>query len=101
MKRYTVEFADSAEEDLFASYEWGCREWGEEAANRWARETRSKINTMLKTFPLGQSVAPESKNATVELRQMVVGRYRVIFTVKELEVRVFHITGSYVEDRPS
>ena len=25
MKRYTVEFADSAEEDLFASYEWGCR----------------------------------------------------------------------------
>jgi hypothetical protein len=42
-------------------------------------------------FPL----APEDDEFSQEIRQMVVGRYRVLFTIKGREVHVLHVRGAH------
>ena len=44
-----------------------------------------------KGFPL----APEDDEFSQEIRQMVVGRYRVLFTIKGREVHVLHVRGAH------
>lgn len=95
MKRYLVEFSRDADLELFDSYDWGVREWGVDAANKWARDMRSAINTMLRSFPLSQPVAPDNDEFEVETRQMIVGRYRVLFTIQDRVVTVLHLRGPY------
>ncbi|MCA1602228.1 MAG: hypothetical protein LC776_11490 [Acidobacteria bacterium] len=43
-------------------------------------------------MPKGFPLAPEDN----EFRQMIVGRYRVLFTIKGRKVHVLHVTGAYV-----
>ena len=45
-----------------------------------------------RVFPL----APEDDEFSEEIRQMVIGRYRVLFTIKGREVHVLHVRGAYV-----
>jgi plasmid stabilization system protein ParE len=96
MKRYRVEFTDEAKRDMGESYEWGCREWGKVAALRWYRTLRSKTREMLSHFPTSQPLAPESTEADGEIRQMIFGRYRVLYEIDKRTVRVLHIRGSFV-----
>ena len=48
-----------------------------------------------KAFPL----APENDEFSEEIRQMIVGRYRVLFTIKGREVHVLHVRGAFVGAR--
>jgi hypothetical protein len=68
---------------------------GANPANKWARDMRSAINTMLSSFPLSQPIAPDNDEFEVETRQMIVGRYRVIYTIKDRIVTVLHLRGPY------
>ena len=95
MKDYFVEFAASADLELFESYIWGCNEWGIEAANKWARNMRKVIRKMLESFPVSQPIAPDNDQFEFETRQMIVGRYRILFTIQGTTVTVFHIRGPY------
>jgi plasmid stabilization system protein ParE len=97
MKHYRVVFTESARENISESYEWGCREWGEEAAQRWARDLRNSVEKVLKRFPLSQPLAPESEDFPVEIRQMIIGRYRILFIVDGNTVLVLHIRGAFVD----
>jgi plasmid stabilization system protein ParE len=98
MKNYTVTFAASAKTDIFQSFEWGCRVWGKHQAQRWARDLRSAIQQQLKHFPTGLPLAPENENSTDEIRQLIVGRYRVLFTIQGKKVHVLHVRGAYTRD---
>lgn len=98
MKRYSVIFSHSAENDIYQSFEWGCREWGEEIAIKWAIELKSSVENLLKTFPKSQPIAPESNDLLFEIRQMIVGRYRVLFTIEGDSVQVLHVHGAFVGD---
>lgn len=68
---------------------------GKEAAQQWAKDLRSSVEKTLKIFPLGQPLAPESEDAPFEIRQMLVGRYRVLYVVKEKDVTILHIRGAF------
>ena len=62
---------------------------------KWARDMRSAINTMLRSFPLSQLIAPDNDEFEVETRQLIVGRYRVLFTIQDQVVTVLHLRGPY------
>ena len=96
MKRYLVIFEDSAQADVRGSYEWGCRAWGKRKAQQWARQLRSAVLKQLAVVPKGSPLAPEDDEFSEEIRQMVVGRYSVLFTIKGREVHVLHLRGPSV-----
>ena len=96
MKRYAVVFEDSAQADVRKSYAWGCRAWGKRKAQKWARELRTAVFKQLRVTPKGFPLAPEDEAFPEEIRQMVVGRYRVLFTIKDRKVHVLHLRGAYV-----
>src|SRR5260370_38784375 len=96
MKRHDVIFEDSAQADVRGSYEWGCRAWGKPEAQQWARQLRTAVLKQLAVVPKGFPLAPEDDEFSEEIRQMVVGRYRVLFTIRGREVHVLHARGAYV-----
>ena len=97
MKRYVVIFESSAQGDVRRSYDWSCRAWGKRKAKQWARQLRTAVFKQLAILPKGFPLAPEDDEFTEEIRQMVIGRYRVLFTIKGREVHVLHVRGAYVE----
>jgi plasmid stabilization system protein ParE len=96
MKRYLVIFEDSAQADVRESYDWGCRAWGKREAQQWARQLRTAASKQLGVVPNGFPLAPEDDEFPEEIRQMVVGRYSVLFTIKGRKVHVLHVRGAYV-----
>jgi len=95
MKRYKVIFTASAQADIERSYGWGSRKWGKEQAQAWVRELRKISSHQLAVIPQGFPLAPENEEAPVEIRQLIVGRYRVLFTIKEKNVFVLHVRGAF------
>ena len=96
MKRYLVIFEDSAQADVRESYDWGCRVWGKPTAQQWARQLRTAVFKQLRVIPKAFPLAPEDNEFSEEIRQMFVGRYRVLFTIKGRKVHVLHVRGAYV-----
>lgn len=96
MKKYKVEFLPSAKEDLRRSFEWGVEVWGKEQAAKWLRDMYSVCKQRLTHIPKGCPVAPESELLGRELRQLIIGRYRVIFIVGYDHVMVLHVRGPFV-----
>jgi plasmid stabilization system protein ParE len=96
MKRFQVIVAPSAELDIEGSYVWGCKHWGVAQAQRWVRELRAEIRS-LATFPERHSLAPEGDAFMEPIRQLVAGRYRVLFSVVGKKVLVLHVRGPYHE----
>lgn len=96
MKRYAVVFEESAQADVRRSYDWGCRVWGRKEAKRWIRELRTAVFNQLSIMPKGFPLAPEDDEFSEEIRQMIVGRYRVLFNIKKGKVHVLHVRGVHV-----
>lgn len=95
MKRYVVVFEESVQENVRESYDWGCRAWGKKEAERWVRELRTAILRQLSIVPKGFPLAPENDEFSQEIRQMIVGRYRVLFTIRRDKVHVLHVRGAH------
>jgi plasmid stabilization system protein ParE len=95
VRRYVVIFEDSAKLDVRASYEWGLRVWGKREASIWARQLREAVLNKLGIVPKAFPLAPEDDEFSVEIRQMVIDRYRVLFTIKGRAVHVLHVRGAY------
>jgi plasmid stabilization system protein ParE len=96
MKKYTVIFHPDAETDIDSSYQWGCRVWGEKRAQAWARQLQRTIKSRLTSLPLSCSVAPESDELGIPIRQLIVHRYRVLFIVDNRIVTILHVRGPHV-----
>lgn len=96
MKRYEVIFEDSAQENVRESYDWGCRAWGKQQAQEWVRQLRTAVFKQLGVVPKAFPLAPENDEFSEEIRQMIVGRYRVLFTMKGRKVHVLHLRGAYI-----
>jgi plasmid stabilization system protein ParE len=96
-KKYRVEFAATAKADVARSFEWGMKEWGPPAARDWYKLLRKTVRHTLSIVPLGYPLAPENSVYASEIRQMFVGRYRIIFSVERRTVRVLHVRGAFVD----
>ena len=96
MKKYRVILHPGAETDINSLYEWGCRVWGKKRANEWIRELRETIRSQLTSIPLGCALAPESEKLDVPIRHLIVGRYRILFSIEKQEVTILHVRGPYV-----
>lgn len=91
MKKFRIEFTDEARADIVESYEWGRREWDSSGALQRYRALRSNVRELLTHFPSSQSIAPESLELGVEVRQMIFQRYRLNFEIHESTARVLHL----------
>lgn len=92
-----VSFNHEAIGDIEGSYEWGVKNWGEEQAIRWVQDLYDSVYSRLSILPLGCPIAPESASSDFEIRQLLLNRYRVLFTIQEDEVRVIHLRGPFHE----
>ena len=99
MKRYVVVFEESAQSDVRESYDWSRRAWGKHEAQQWVRQLRKALKDQLAVIPKAFPLAPEGDEFSEEIRQMVVGRYRILFTIKGRKVHVLHVRGAFLEPK--
>ena len=86
---HSVHLDAGALEDLQRIAAWIALDSPDEA-RRWLDRTWNAILT-LRSFPRRCPLAPETELLSLEIRQLVVGDYRILFTVTAGEVRVRHI----------
>jgi plasmid stabilization system protein ParE len=96
MKKYKVILHPDAEADIYSSFAWGCRAWGDKEARLWVRKLRLTFKDQLRSMPLGCPLAPESEELGISIRHLIVGRYRILFTVKARAVTILHVRGPYI-----
>jgi plasmid stabilization system protein ParE len=94
MDEYSIVFAPSAEEELEIIVAW-LNENAPEKISEWLNSLRMDIDT-LKILPERWPYAPENGLwGDEELRQLLFQRhsskYRVIFTLSEMTVRILHV----------
>ena len=99
MKKYKVSLHPDAELDIESSFKWGCRASGEENAKLWVRKLRRAIRKQLTSLPLACPLGPESGQLGVSVLHLIVGRYRVLSTVRGRIVTILHVRGPYIDPR--
>lgn len=89
--RYEVVVQPVAEAELEEAYRYIWKDSPERAA-RWRRQVLAKAES-LNRWPARCPLAPESDAFAFEIRHIVVGRYRLLFTVLEAQrqVHIVHI----------
>jgi plasmid stabilization system protein ParE len=85
MKR-SVLLTPQAKQDVTAAYLF-IRNESPEAARRWRQKLRELVQT-LAVFSDRHEIAAEALEVGVELRQMLYGSYRVLYTVKSESVHI-------------
>lgn len=94
---FRVELTARAQRDIAAIHEWLQGEQAGAAGARWFAALRQAIDS-LQTLPTRCQLAPESRQAPVEIRQLLYGRrphvYRILFSIEEPVVYVLHIRHS-------
>ena len=96
MKKYKVILHSDAETDISSAFEWGRHAWGEENARTWAQQLYRNLRERLSSTPLRCRIAPESEELGIAVRQLIDGRYRILFIVEEKTVTILHLKGAHV-----
>jgi plasmid stabilization system protein ParE len=76
---HKVLLTPQVKQDVKAAYLY-IRDRSPETARRWRLRLRKLIRT-LSYFPERHEIAVEARDAGVELRQMLYGDYRILYTV--------------------
>jgi plasmid stabilization system protein ParE len=89
---FSVSIQPRAERDLDEICGW-ISDRAPGAAIRWLDGLLDAVET-LASFPLRCPLASESGACPVEIRQLIYGSYRLLFTVDGHHVRVLHVRHS-------
>jgi plasmid stabilization system protein ParE len=92
--KYRIILEPSGRKDISDSYDWGERNWGIIQTKKWFNGLMTAIKGLAE-FPERHVIAPENDEFDEEIRQLVYGRYRVLFTLRGNEVHVLHCRGPY------
>ena len=84
---HKVRITPEAEADLCSIGDYIAAQHAPEAALRFIQRLRGRVES-LKTFPEAYGVAPEAQAAGAEVRQLIHGMYRVLYTVDEQTVTI-------------
>lgn len=91
---FRVELSERAQRDISAIYDWLCSEQAGDAGERWFGALRLAIAS-LSDVPSRCPVAPENRDASVTVRQLLYGRrphtYRILSAIEGDVVQVLHI----------
>ena len=88
-KRFNVRVARRALRDLQGIHAW-ISEGSPQAADAWLIATRGEI-ALLALFPQRCPAAREAAAFPQDIRQLIVGKYRVLFCVEGSTVYVLHV----------
>jgi plasmid stabilization system protein ParE len=89
MKTYRVELTEKALDDAGEAYLW-IREQSEQAAFTWYEELLSVFRSLQKQ-PLRRPLAPETVFFEEQIRQLLYGKYRILFTLEAETVFVLRV----------
>ncbi|HRX83564.1 MAG TPA: type II toxin-antitoxin system RelE/ParE family toxin [Phycisphaerae bacterium] len=89
MKRFHVRVTAAAHRDLRAAYRYIHRNSPTNAV-RW-REGFLEAGRSLELFPERCPLALEADTVEFEIRQLVYGNYRILFTIQEQTVVILHL----------
>lgn len=95
MGEYQIRYSSVAVENLHNALMWGAENWGEEAAGRWLDELEKHIRDRLTLMPKAYPIAPESHEFELEIRNLICGRYRILYSVTVDEVLLLYVRGPY------
>ena len=87
--KYRVITERPAEADLAEIFHWIARDSPVNAA-RWQNALERLIDS-LGAFPERCAFAPESEAFNYQIRQLLHGNYRILFTIREQAVYVLHV----------
>jgi toxin ParE1/3/4 len=91
-KKYRVQIAPKAESDIQTTHDYIARDKPRAAAT-WERAIRQKIQT-LQSLPSRCEILPEAEDfeeSTTEYRHLLVGNYRIIFSITGNQVLVLRV----------
>lgn len=89
MARYRVEVTEPAEQEIEAAQGWIAVD-SPEAAERWSQGIFAALKT-LDTMPARCPLAPENEGHAEDIRQLVHGQYRILFTIQPGRVVILHV----------
>ena len=95
MAKYRIYFTPRSEEQILEAYDWGVEYWGQTEARTWLQSLYSVLFKRLSKFPASCSVAPESSGVRKTIRQLIFGRYRVLYEIRDERVLVLSLTGPF------
>ena len=90
-----LSFEESAQRDVRGSYD-GVAAQGKKEAQQWVRQLRTAVSRQLSLMPGGFPLAPENDDFPEEIRQMILDRYRVLFTIRKHKVHLLHVRGANI-----
>jgi plasmid stabilization system protein ParE len=87
--QYLVEFTRGAEREIYDIEEWIAAD-SPEAAEQWVDGLLAIVDRLEK-MPSRCPLAPENESHVEEIRQMIYGVYRILFTILPGRVVILHV----------
>jgi plasmid stabilization system protein ParE len=87
--RYRIEITEPANREIEETENWIAAD-SSIAAEHWASGLFEALRS-LDTMPARCPLAPEDKEHAEEIRQLIYGRYRVLFTIRPDRVVILHV----------
>ncbi|TSE07415.1 type II toxin-antitoxin system RelE/ParE family toxin [Aquimarina algiphila] len=92
MKSYIVQIKPSAELDITTRYHQ-IKESSEQDAINWYLTIIKTIESLDQLAERCPS-APESEHVAQDIRHLIIGHYRVLFSIEETNVHILHVRHS-------
>ena len=90
---YTVIVESSARKDIDDAYRWMVKNTSPKSAALWYLDIYGAMES-LKNFPARCGLALENHFFKEEIRQLICGKYRILFEIDGETVRVLHVRHS-------
>lgn len=79
--------------DINEAYQWRVENISPENATFWYFDILDKIET-LRSFPFRCALAPENEFFVEEIRHLLFGKHRILFTVRDETVHILYVRHS-------
>lgn len=89
---YRIKFSQKARAEAVAAARW-IGQYAPEKSSLWYFDLEQRIES-LKNSPARCPLAPESRTFKREIRQLIFGKYRILFRIDDETVHVMHIRHS-------
>jgi|SRR5581483_1363815 len=90
---YAVIVESSARKEIDEAYRWMARNISPKSATLWYLDIYAALDS-LKEFPARCGLAVENQFFKEEIRQLICGKYRILFEIDGMTVHILHVRHS-------